>query len=75
MRIDVDEAARLGVIGRVRVFLDDVEVQDCVEADEERGYVIQYERGVDGRVKLSPCGTQIARAHCGGRVRIEVMDD
>ena len=36
----------------MRVFLDGAEQKDCVEADEENGFVIVYARDKDGRYIL-----------------------
>ena len=41
----------------MRVFLDGAEQKDCVEADEENGFVIVYARDKDGR--LIPDGCEI----------------
>ena len=36
----------------MRVFLDGAEQKDCIEADEENGFVIVYARDKDGRYIL-----------------------
>jgi hypothetical protein len=43
MRLDVDTALRMGILGKVEVCLDGEIVKDCILADEETGEVVVYD--------------------------------
>ena len=55
MKYTVENTVMIGK--RVTPFLDGVEQKDCVEADEENGFVVVYARDKDGR--LIPDGCEI----------------
>ena len=55
MKYTVENTIMIGK--RVTPFLDGVEQKDCVEADEENGFVVVYARDKDGR--LIPDGCEI----------------
>lgn len=50
MKYTVENTVMVG--NRVAPFLDGVEQKDCVEADEENGFVIVFARDKDGRYIL-----------------------
>ena len=53
MRVNCEDGEhhwRLHFVRGPQVFLNGVEMRDCIEADEEEGYVIRHVRDVAGRL-------------------------
>lgn len=44
MRIDVDIAKEMGVLGKVKVFLNEQPIRQVVVADEEQGLIERYKQ-------------------------------
>ena len=79
MRISVDKrdrGHRFDVdLTRVRVYLDDVRVDNAVTADEEEGLVVRHKEDEHGRPTVSEDGQHLVLESVRGRVRIEVLGD
>ena len=56
MKYTVENTVMIGK--RVTPFLDGVEQKDCIEADDENGFVIIRQRDKDGRLILDGCEIQ-----------------
>lgn len=76
MRLSVDKSdpgySPQAVQMRPRVFLDGVRMERVVTADEERGEVVRYRTGPDGRMVVAADGESLEREVLVGAVRIEV---
>lgn len=49
MRMNFEEAQKRGLLGHINVFLDGEEVEQCIEFDEEKGYVVFQHEGRERR--------------------------
>lgn len=61
---------------KIYVFVDDVEVRDCITADDDLGFVERYVRDAGGKLQIDPVRqdrilTEVVKGH----VRIEFKDD
>ncbi len=57
---------------RVKIFLDDKEMNDVDIADDELGYVRQYKKDDKGHIFLDEKTAEIASQELSGKVRIEI---
>lgn len=58
-----------------KIFLDNIEVHDCIEANEEDGYVIVHAKDGDGNLLISSyAGGSVITKKIYGTVRIELEE-
>lgn len=78
MRVSADAADsgyRPDLIGRVRIWLDDVEVTNrCVTADDERGEAVLHVLDAEGRPTLDRARNAVRTETISGAVSIEVLN-
>lgn len=54
------------------VYLDGVAQTDVITADEDRGYIVRFSRGEDGRLRLDDERTGILTEQLSGAVRVDL---
>ncbi|WP_218209090.1 hypothetical protein [Acinetobacter sp. F9] len=74
MRLTVDEAIDLGLLGKVKVKLNGEYVRDVVVADEEEGYIKRFKR-VDGKFVINRKREEVETEVLHGNVVIEIGNE
>lgn len=68
MKLDVKTAAKLGIIGRVEVYVDGKIVKHAIAADDTAGWVDTHKIDESGHAVFVGCEIQVVRRY--GSVRI-----
>ena len=74
MRLTVDEAIDLGLLGKVKVKLNGEYVRDVVVADEEEGYIKRFKK-VDGKFVINRKREDVETEILYGNVVIEISNE
>ena len=74
MRLTVDEAIDLGLLGKVKVKLNGEYVRDVVVADEEEGYIERFKK-VDGKFVVNRKRKDVETEILYGNVVIEISNE
>jgi len=59
-------------IFNIKVYFNDVVINNCVTADEENGYVICYETDADGNYILDESLMDISKVTRRGKVKVAI---